>query len=94
MFVAGIDAHTRYVKVVVVERTGGRVLGPVRVKMEEPARLVALLAPSRPLEVVVETSSSWPRLDAVLSASGRRSSAIARCWWRSARRSSTGFTRS
>lgn len=72
MFVAGIDAHTRYVNVVVVDRTGDRVLGPVRVKMEEPARLVALLAPYRPLEVVVETSSSWPRLDAVLSAAGVR----------------------
>ncbi len=68
MFVAGIDAHTRYVKVVVVDSTGARVLGPVRVKMEEPARLVTLLAPYRPLEVVVETSSSWPRLEAVLSA--------------------------
>ena len=49
VFVAGIDAHTRYVKVVVVERTGARVvLGPARVKMEESARLVALLAPYRP----------------------------------------------
>ena len=68
MFVAGIDAHTRYVKVVVVESTGARVLGPMRVKMEEPARLVALLAPYRPLDVVVETSSSWPRLHDTLTA--------------------------
>jgi transposase len=67
VFVAGIDAHTRYVKVVVVERTGARVLGPVRVKMDESARLVALLAPDRPLDVVVETSSSWPPLHAALA---------------------------
>jgi hypothetical protein len=40
VFVAGIDAHTRYVKVVVVESTGARVLGPVRMKMEELAQLV------------------------------------------------------
>jgi transposase len=72
VFVAGIDAHTRYVKVVIVDRTGARVLGPVRVKMEDPARLVTLLAPYRPLEAVVETSSSWPRLDAVLSGAGVR----------------------
>lgn len=68
MFVAGIDAHTRYVKVVVVERTGARVLGPMRVKMEDSARLAAVLAPYRPLEVVVETSSSWPRLHDTLHA--------------------------
>jgi transposase len=60
------------VKVVVVDRTGTRVLGPVRVTMEEPTRLLTLLAPYRPLEAVVETSSAWPRLDAVLSAAGVR----------------------
>ena len=58
----------RNVKVVVVERTGARVLGPVRVKMEESARLVTLLAPYRSLDVVVETSSSWPPLHAALAA--------------------------
>lgn len=68
MFVAGIDAHTRYVKVVVVAKTGERVLGPVRVQATESARLVALLQGYRPLHVVVETSSAWPWLYEVLQA--------------------------
>jgi transposase len=72
VFVAGIDAHTRYVVVVVVNKTGERVLGPVRVSVDAPERLVQVLAPYRPLEAVVETSSSWPWLDEVLSAVGVR----------------------
>lgn len=68
MFVAGIDAHTRYVKVVVVSRTGERVLGPVRVNADQSARLVALLQPYRPLHTVVETSSAWPWLHQALQA--------------------------
>lgn len=68
MFVAGIDAHTRYVKVVVVDSSGQRVLGPTRVKMDEAARLASLLTAYRPLAVVVETSSSWPPLRAALEA--------------------------
>lgn len=72
MFVAGIDAHTRYVVVVVVNKTGERVLGPVRVSVDAPERLVGALAPYRPLEAVVETSSSWPWLEEVLTAVGVR----------------------
>jgi transposase len=72
VFVAGIDAHTRYVVVVVVNKTGERVLGPVRVNVDAPERLVVLLAPYRPLEAVVETSSSWPWLDETLRAVGVR----------------------
>jgi transposase len=68
VFVAGIDAHTRYVKVVVVDSSGQRVLGPTRVTLEERTRLVRLLTPYRPLAVVVETSSSWPPLRATLEA--------------------------
>lgn len=68
MFVAGIDAHTRYVKVVVVSSAGERVLGPVSVKASESARLVALLQPYRPLHTVVETSSAWPWLHHALQA--------------------------
>lgn len=68
MFVAGIDAHTRYVKVVVVTRMGDRVLGPVRVNACEPARLRAILEPYRPLRVVVETSSAWPWVRAAIHA--------------------------
>lgn len=72
MFVAGIDAHTRDVVIVVVNRLGERMLGPVRVKASDPARLLAILAPFRPLDVVIETSSSWPWLHEVLSPAGIR----------------------
>jgi transposase len=70
MFFAGIDAHTRYVVVVIINKTGERVLGPTRVKNDQPEQLVALLAHYRPLEAVVETSSSWPWLHEVLTAAG------------------------
>lgn len=72
MFVAGIDAHTRYVVIVVVNKEGDRVLGPRRVKVTQPQRLVQTLAAYRPLDVVVETSSSWPWLHEVLSTTGVR----------------------
>jgi transposase len=72
MFVAGIDAHTRYVVVVVLNKLGERVLGPSRVRVEHADRLLALLAPYRPLEATMETSSSWPWLEEVLSGAGIR----------------------
>lgn len=72
MFVAGIDAHTRYVIIVVVNKAGERVLGPTRVTVAEPERLLAVLAPYRPLDAVVETSSSWPWLEDVLTPAGVR----------------------
>jgi transposase len=56
------------VKVVVVSRTGERVVGPVRVNANESTRLVALLQPYRPLRAVVETSSAWPWLYQLLQA--------------------------
>lgn len=62
MYVAGVDAHTRYVVVVVVDKAGKRVLGPVRTAANQPLELLRQLAPYRPLELVVETSSSWPWL--------------------------------
>lgn len=68
MFVAGIDAHTRYVKVVVVTRMGERVLGPARVNASEAGRLGTVLQPYRPLRVVVETSSAWPWVRAAVHA--------------------------
>lgn len=72
MFVAGLDAHTRYVVVVVVDRMGTKMLGPTRVKVEHVTRLLEVLAPYRPLEVVMETSSSWPWLRSVLTDAGMR----------------------
>lgn len=72
MFVVGIDAHTRYVVMVVVNKAGEQVLGPTRVRVDQPERLVAALAPYRPLDAVVETSSSWPWLEEVLTRAGVR----------------------
>lgn len=70
MFVAGIDAHTRYVVVVIINKLGEPVLGPTRVKVEQRDRLLAVLAPYQPLEAIMETSSSWPWLHEVLSGAG------------------------
>lgn len=70
MFVAGIDAHTRYVVVIVVNRSGEVVLAPTRVRVAQPERMLSLLAPYRPLEAVMETSSAWPWLHERLSGVG------------------------
>lgn len=70
VFFAGIDAHTRYVVVVIINRMGELVLKPTRVKVEHPERLLALLAPYHPLDAIMETSSSWPWLHEVLTGAG------------------------
>lgn len=70
MFVAGIDAHTRYVVIALVSKAGDLIQRPVRIPMGNPDRLLAALAPYRPLEAVVETSSSWPWLHDVLTPAG------------------------
>jgi transposase len=72
VFVAGVDAHTRYVVLVVVDKNGAKVRGPLRVRTHERERLLAVLAPYRPLDVVVETSSAWPWLHDVVTAAGCR----------------------
>ena len=70
MFVAGLDAHTRYVIVVVVDRMGELVLKSTRVRMGDAERLLTVLAPYRPLDAVMETSSAWPWLHEVLTGAG------------------------
>ena len=62
MYVAGIDAHATYLVVAVVSKDGALVQKPLRIRNTEPDRLVELLSAYRPLEVVVETSPSWPWL--------------------------------
>ena len=57
---------------VIIDRMGQRVLGPTRVPVGQPDRLLALLAPYRPLDAIMETSSSWPWLHELLSAAGIR----------------------
>ena len=70
MFFAGIDAHTRYVVVVVINSTGERVLAPTRIKVEQAARVLDVLAAYRPLDAIMETSSSWPWLYELLTPAG------------------------
>ena len=70
VFFAGIDAHTRYVVVVIINRMGERVLGPTRVQVRRPEQLLALLTPYRPLDAIMETSASWPWLHELLTGAG------------------------
>ncbi len=72
MFIAGVDAHTRYVVLLIINKAGDRVLGPMRIRASEPARLLEVLAAYRPLELVVETSSSWPWLYELVTPAGVR----------------------
>ena len=62
MNVAGVDAHTTYLVVVIVDREGRRVEDPKRIRLSEEARLLELLDRMAPVELVVETSPSWPWL--------------------------------
>lgn len=68
MYVAGIDAHTTYLVVAVVSKTGERIVAPTRVPCSNPRRLIELLAPYRPLEAVVESSPGWAWLRDILVA--------------------------
>lgn len=70
MFFAGIDAHTRYCVLVIVDKQGVKQLGPVRVPVGSAQKLVELVAPFRPLEAVVETGPTWPWLYEVLDQAG------------------------
>ena len=59
MYYAGIDAHSQYLHVVVLDKDG-ECRAEVRVAVEEPAGVRAALARFRPLHVVVETCPFWP----------------------------------
>src|SRR5437763_17211033 len=69
MYFAGLDAHLKYVTVAVLDRLGTIVL-ETTVSTREPERLLAVLAPFRPLEVVVETCPFWPWLYDLLVPAG------------------------
>jgi transposase len=62
MNVAGIDAHTTYLVLVMVDSRGTKLEGPVRIELGEPDRLLAILLEAAPVEIVVETAPSWPWL--------------------------------
>lgn len=69
MYYCGIDAHLNYLQVAVVDRAGKLILNR-RVSTREPEELVRILAPFRPLEVVVETCPFWPWIYDALVAEG------------------------
>src|SRR2546426_8549949 len=56
MYFSGLDAHLRYVTVAVLDRLGGVAL-ETTVPTREPDRLLAVLAPFRPLERSEEHTS-------------------------------------
>jgi transposase len=70
MFFAGIDVHTRYLVVVLINNRGERVVAPTRIPVSQPDRLLALLAAYRPVDAIMETSSSWPWVYEVLTKAG------------------------
>src|SRR5213594_1289757 len=69
MYFSGLDAHLRYVTVAVLDRLGGVAL-ETTVPTRTPERLLAALAPYRPLDVVVETCPFWPWLYDLLVPAG------------------------
>lgn len=70
MFVAGIDAHTTYMMIAIVDKPGNLVHGPARIRNAEADRLVRLLEDHKPVEVIVETCPSWPWLFDLLERPG------------------------
>lgn len=62
MHIAGIDAHTTYVVVGIVDNTGALVQKPLRIRNADRDRLVELLERHAPVEIVVEASPAWPWL--------------------------------
>jgi transposase len=69
MYYVGIDAHVRYLRIAVVDKDGALVMERT-VGSEEPERLLAELAPYRPLAVVVETCPAWPWIHELLTGEG------------------------
>ena len=59
MYFGGIDAHLTYLTIAMVDRAG-EVMLQERVATTEPSRVLEVLAPYRPLKVVVETCPFWP----------------------------------
>lgn len=68
MYYGGIDAHQQYLTVAVVDKDSAAVLE--RRVASDPAALLEVLAPYRPLAVVVETCPFWPWIYDVLSEAG------------------------
>ena len=72
MHVAGIDAHATYIVVAIVGNDGAIVQKPLRIRNGDQARLIEVLEPFEPLDVVVEASPAWPWLHDLLTPLVRR----------------------
>jgi hypothetical protein len=59
MYFGGVDAHLTYLTIAVVDQAGD-VMFQERVATTEPSRLLEVLGPHCPLEVVFETCPFWP----------------------------------
>jgi transposase len=69
MYYGGIDAHARYLAIAIVDKSGVKVC-EASVPTQDAAELLAVLAPYRPLEVVVEACSFWPWIHDVVVPAG------------------------
>jgi transposase len=69
MYYAGLDVHSQYVTIAVVDKSGALVR-ETEVPTREPEVLRAVLTRFRPLEVVVEASGFWPWVYDLLVPSG------------------------
>ena len=69
MYYCGIDAHTQYLQLAVLDKDGKLVLEQ-SVSCSKPERVLDALAEYRPLQVVVETCPSWPWLYDLLTGVG------------------------
>lgn len=69
MYFAGLDAHSHYVTITVLDKSGTPVVEEA-VSTDDKAELIATLAPFRPLEVVVEACSFWPWIHDLLVSEG------------------------
>lgn len=70
MNIAGIDGHSRYVVLAVVNKTGQLLQKAIRIANAERTELLEVLERFRPLEAVVETSPAWPWLHDLLTGHG------------------------
>ena len=68
MYFGAIDAHAKYLRVGVVDKFAA--LQVEETVPAEPAQLLAVLAPFRPLRVVVETCPFWPWISDSLRGAG------------------------
>lgn len=71
MFYAGIDAHSQYLRVAVLDKDGG-IVAEEDVSTEPAEAITMFLAPYKPLQVVVETCPFWPWIRDQLEQDGVR----------------------